>query len=211
MVILIGGEKGGTGKTTIATNLAGCLALKHQAVLLLDADSQISATFWAMTRDDSEIAPRIPCLKKSGGQIHREVELLKKKFENIIIDAGGRDSMELRSSMIIADKFFIPIRPSQFDVWTIEKLDRMIGEVQLLNPGLQSYAFLNLASTHPKVNEIPEAQEYLKDFSNIRLADTVIRDRIAFRNAGKNGMCVLELDDKRAKTEIETLYTEVFG
>ncbi len=56
MVILIGGEKGGTGKTTIATNLAALRALAGHDVLLVDTDSQGSASYWASSRDEAGIS-----------------------------------------------------------------------------------------------------------------------------------------------------------
>ena len=210
MILLIGGEKGGTGKSTIATNLAAIHVLNGKEVLLLDTDVQASATYWAITRDESDHLTRVPCLKKSGGKIHRELEGLTEKFDTIIIDAGGRDSIELRSSMVGADKFFMPIRPSQFDVWTIEKIDQMVDEVRTINESLKSYVFLNLASANPMVNETAEAQGYIREFENLELADTVIRDRIVFRKAIKEGLSVVECSDKKATEEIISLYKEVF-
>ncbi len=211
MIILVGGEKGGTGKSTIATNLAAVHSILGQDVLLLDTDNQATATYWAITRDENEKLTRVPCLRKTGNKIHRELGDLSLKFQTIIIDAGGQDSVELRSSMLAADKFYMPIRPSQFDVWTVEKIDQMVEEAHIYNDGLQAFAFLNLASTHPKVNEIAETSEYLKDFKNLVLSSIVIRDRIAFRKAAKDGLSVYEMDDIKAKTEILSLHNEVFS
>ena len=59
MVILIGGEKGGTGKTTLATNLAALRAQSGKDVLLLDTDVQASASYWAQIRDERDITPRV--------------------------------------------------------------------------------------------------------------------------------------------------------
>lgn len=136
---------------------------------------------------------------------------LRGKFESIIIDAGGRDVGELRSSMLAADRFFIPIRPSQFDAWTVEKIDQMVDEAQIINEGLTAYVFLNLASPNPQVNESDEARQYIKGFEHLRLADSIIRDRIEFRKAIKEGLSVVELGDPEAKAEIMALYNEVFN
>jgi chromosome partitioning protein len=212
MIVLIGGEKGGTGKSTIATNLAAIHAISKKEVLLLDTDSQASATYWAALRDDREGVVRVPCLRKTGNKIHRELDKLRAKFDTIIIDAGGRDSGELRSSMLVADRFYIPIRPSQFDAWTIEKIDTLVDEAQIINEGLAAHAFLNLASTNPQVSESDEAREYIRGFVHLVLADSIIRDRIAFRKAAKEGLSVVEMDDPKAKAEIMALYNnEVFA
>ena len=210
MIVLIGGEKGGTGKSTIATNLAAIQSIKGNDVLLLDTDKQATATFWAMTRDENEDRARVACVRKTGNQIHRELNNLKTKYQNIIIDAGGQDSVELRSCMLAADKFYMPIRPSQFDVWTVEKINQMVEDAQLINEGLQAWAFLNLASANPMVNEIQEAADYISEFQNLKLSKGVIRDRIAFRKAAKEGLSVYELKDLKAKAEIDYLHKEIF-
>ena len=149
MIILIGGEKGGTGKSTIATNLAAIRVNAKKDVLLLDTDKQTTATYWAAIRDEDKTLNRVACLQKTGGKIHHDLTELREKYETIIVDAGGRDSMELRSSMLVADKFFMPIRPSQFDVWTVEKIDSMVNEAHIINDKLQAFVFLNLASPIP--------------------------------------------------------------
>jgi len=96
MIILIGGEKGGTGKTTIATNLAAMRALAGRDVLLIDTDPQGSANYWAQSRDELEITPRVSCVQKFGKGLPAEVKDLAKRYQDIIIDAGGRDSVELQ-------------------------------------------------------------------------------------------------------------------
>lgn len=164
-----------------------------------------------MVRDETDGRVRVPCLRKTGRKIHRELDELRTKFEAIIIDAGGRDSAELRSSMLGADKLYVPIRPSQFDVWTVEKINQMVDEAQGFNEGLRAFAFLNLATANPKVNEIAEAQDYIKEFDQLELASSVIRDRIAFRKAAKEGLSVVELGDAKAKAEIMAFYKEVFS
>ena len=45
------------------------------------------------------------------------------KYRDIVIDAGGRDSVELRAAMTVADALYIPIQASQFDVWTLDQMN----------------------------------------------------------------------------------------
>ena len=113
--------------------------------------------------------------------------------------------MELRSSLLVADKFFMPIRPSQFDVWTVEKIDSMVNEAHIINDKLKAFVFLNLASPNPRVNKSAEAQEYIAEFENLKLAKSIIRDRIVFRKAAQTGLSVYEMDDPKAKDEIYQL------
>ena len=96
MVVIVGGEKGGTGKTTLAVNLAAYRTGEGYEVLIVDTDRQGSASFWAQTRAENEKKGHIPCVQKFGKNLPKDVMSLASKYEDIIIDAGGRDSMELR-------------------------------------------------------------------------------------------------------------------
>jgi chromosome partitioning protein len=214
MIVLIGGEKGGTGKTTLATNLAAMRALAGRDVLLIDTDPQGSANYWAQSRDEEKITPRVACVQKFGKGIPAEVKDLATRYDDIIIDAGGRDSVELRSSMVIAEKVYIPIQPSQFDIWTLGQMDELVETARGFNPGLQARVIISRSSTNPSVRESDQAGQLLvADFPNLDLADVTIRDRIAYRKAAKDGMAVAELSpkDSKAAEEMETFYKEVYG
>ncbi|MEO1929468.1 MAG: AAA family ATPase [Gammaproteobacteria bacterium] len=213
MIILIGGEKGGTGKTTIATNLAAMRALEGRDVLLIDTDPQGSANYWAQSRDDENINPRVACIQKFGKGLPKEVQDLEHRYEDIIIDAGGRDSVELRSSLVVAEKVFIPIQPSQFDIWTLNQMDELVETSKGFNPNIQAKVIISRSSTNPSVHESEETGKLLDDFLNLGLADVSIRDRIAYRKAAKDGLAVIELKpkDPKAIKEMKALYEEVFG
>lgn len=213
MIVLIGGEKGGTGKTTIATNLAAKRALAGRDVLLIDTDAQGSANYWAQSRDESEAKPRrVACVQKFGKGLQAEVQDLARRYEDIVIDAGGRDSVELRAALVVANKAYIPIQPSQFDIWTLDRMDGLVESAQGFNPDLRALVVISRVSTNPSVSESREAQEILGDFAHLSLSGVVIRDRIAYRKAAREGLCVDELKPKDAKAseEIELLYQEVF-
>ena len=211
MIVLIGTEKGGTGKTTLAINLAAMRAGEGYDVLLIDTDTQGSATYWSRIRDEAKIEPGVYCIQKFG-QVDNEVRKLTKKFDDIIIDAGGRDSEELRSSMLVADKVCIPLQPSQFDVWTLLPMETMVKKAKILNPKLKAFILLNRASSNPSVSEAEEAKEIIGDLEYIGLSQVIIRDRIAFRKAARNGMAVPEIQpaDPKAVSEIQGIYKEIY-
>lgn len=214
MIVLIGGEKGGTGKTTLATNLAAKRALAGRDVLLIDTDAQGSANYWAQSRDESEAKPRrVACVQKFGKGLQVEVQDLARRYQDILIDAGGRDSVELRASLVAADKAYIPIQPSQFDIWTLDRMDELVSSAQGFNPNLRAWVVISRVSTNPSVHESRDAQEILADFSHLELSGVAIRDRIAYRKAARDGFCVDELKpkDPKASEEIEALYREVFS
>ena len=213
MILLIGGEKGGTGKTTLAVNLAALRARAGRDVLLVDTDIQASASYWALSRDEGPTQPRVACIQKFGKGLQTEVQDLATRYQEVIIDAGGRDSVELRSALVVADRAFIPIQPSQFDIWTLGRMDDLVRTAQGFNPQLQSWVTISRASTNPSVSEVNEAQSLLADFAHLQLAQTVIRDRIAYRKAARYGLSVEELKpvDAKAAEELRALYQEVFS
>ncbi len=213
-IILFGGEKGGTGKTTLATNMAAMLALQGRDVLLLDTDRQGTASFWATVREDTEIEPRIACVQKFGKGLASQVRDLADRYDEIVIDAGGRDSMELRYSLGVSNRAYIPVQPFQFDIWTIRQMDDLVEMAQGLNENLQAFIVLNRVSTNPAVREDQETRDFFKeeDFQNLALVDTVLRDRIAFRKSGRDGLSVVEWkQDKKAAKEMNQLFKEVYG
>ncbi len=213
MITLIGVEKGGTGKTTLATNLAVMRKNSGNDVLLVDADMQKSANFWSTKREEVLPNNRIPCIQKSGKGIGLELLDLTERYQDIIVDAGGRDSVELRASMAVANKIYIPIQASQFDLWTLDQMDKLIESAKAFNPALQAYIIINRSSSNPSVTESNETIKLLKDFENLTYSGITICDRIAYRKAASNGLSVLELKplDHKAMAEMNTFYKKVYN
>lgn len=212
MIVIIGGEKGGTGKTTIATNLAALHVSRQNELLLIDTDKQGSASSWAAARDMDETRVRVASIQKFGKGIINDIRDLNRKFPDIIVDAGGRDSIELRAAMTVADALYIPIQASQFDVWTIGNMESIVQQAQAFNDKLRAYVVFNRASTNPNVHEIEEAKEILTEFGLLQVTQSALSDRIAYRKAAKSGLSVVELSptDAKAANEITSLYSEIF-
>ncbi len=212
MIVLIGGEKGGTGKTTIASNLAQMRTSRDKDVLLIDTDKQATASFWASLRDEEEQKPRILSVQKTGKSITKDILDLSKRYDDLIIDAGGRDSFELRASLVACDVIFIPVQASQFDVWTLQGMSEMVEQGQAFNPNLKAFVLINRASTNPSVSEAKEVEALLNDFENLYFSGVILRDRIAYRKASAAGQGVEELKpiDKKANAEILNLYQHIF-
>ena len=212
MIVLIGGEKGGTGKTTLATNLAARRSSEGATVMLVDTDKQGSASYWAAIREEAGELPRVSCVQVFGKSVTAQVSDLAEHYEEIIIDAGGRDSTELRSAMVVADRLFIPVQASQFDVWTIERMDELVGQAQGINAALEAAVVINRASPHPQVHESEEARDILEEHENLQFSGVVVHDRIAFRRAASEGVSVWEMEtpDAKACAEIDALYNAIY-
>jgi chromosome partitioning protein len=210
VIILFGGEKGGTGKSTLATNLSVWLSRKKSDFVLVDADRQSTSSNWVSGRGS-----RLPDLQKINciqryGNIASTVQDLASRYEHVIIDAAGRDSEELRSSLVVADVLFSPLKASQSDLWTVEHLHELVKLSKAMNSKLRAFAVLSMASPNPRVSEAGQAKEMLVEYPEIDLVKAIIRDRKVYRDAMCESKGVLEMNDERAREEIEALAKEVF-
>ena len=216
MLLVIGGIKGGSGKTTIATNLCQMRAYHGYKVLLVDADEQKSAYDWSIQRD--EIGLSLSSLKfsktfvtvcMSGKAVYSNLVKMRADYDDIIVDTGGRDTTSQRAALCDADKFIIPFKPSSIDIWTIGQVKQIIEECT--NERLKSYAVISQADSSGKDNN--EAINILNECENIQCLSFTIGNRKAFRNAAASGLGVFELNpqDKKAQKEMSELYNIIYN
>ncbi len=112
--------------------------------------------------------------------------------------------------MTAAHVLLVPFRPSQPDLDTLPNLQEIITQAKDLNPELTVYGLLTMAPTNPVVQEADEAREYLQDYPEIQLLETIIRDRKVYRDAMSEGMGVIEMNNPKATEEIQSLMKEIF-
>lgn len=210
MIILVGSQKGGVGKSTIATNLSVELAHRGHDVCLVDADSQRSAAKWHADRVEQGIEPVIACVEKLGS-IYSTLRDLDSRYDIVIVDVAGKDSKEMRTGMTAADMLIAVARPSQFDLDTFEHLDEVIEQAMDINPSLDVRGLLTQASSNRNVTETEDAGEYLADFPRIKPLRTIIRERKAYRDVIPEGLGVVEWKNGAARAEIRALATEVMS
>jgi chromosome partitioning protein len=222
MLIVIAGQKGGGGKTTIATNFAVMRLMQKRDILLYDVDPQKTATLWASRRDENTLLPRVNSSQKIldkqilnvGTVIRNEILSLKPKYDDIIIDAGGADNEALRASLSLAEVAVFPIIPSDFDMWTFETLSNLVASAQGKENLLQASVLLNKVNTNTLTaqKELSECDEYLQDFENIKRFKNHISERIAVRRSSGQGMAIIEYQpkDQKACSEMNRVYKEVF-
>jgi chromosome partitioning protein len=208
MILLIGSQKGGCGKSTLSVNIAAELTRQGRDVCLVDADRQGTASRWAQDRSDTEL-PNVHCVALYG-RINAQLADLKQRYEFVIVDAAGRDSTELRTGLLAADTLLTPFRPSQPDLDTLSHLAEVVGAAKDLNESLICRAVLTLAPSNPMVNESSEAKEYLSEYPEFSLCKSIIKDRKAYRDTMGEGHGVVDWKDSKAKAEIQLLVQELF-
>ena len=153
MIVVVGGIKGGTGKTTVATNLAVMRSLNGKKLLLVDADEQKSTSIWANQRDVLEIQTNWSTISLGGKALRSQLERMKVDYDDIIIDVGGRETTSLRAAISIADIFLIPFKPRSLDIWTLGDVKSLITEMKPANLKLKTFAMINQADSKGSDNE----------------------------------------------------------
>lgn len=212
MIIVVGGIKGGSGKSTIATNLAVMCATKGQDTLLIDADEQETSTDFTVLRNDSHPEkPSYTSIKLTDSAVRNETIRLATKYQTIIIDTGGRDTTSQRAALSVANVLLVPFVPKSFDIWTLEKVNSLIKEIRTINPDIKAYSFINRADSRGQDND--GASELLKDADELTFINIHIGMRKSFSNAAASGLGVIEIKpkDDKAINEITTLYKHLFN
>lgn len=211
MIYTIGGIKGGSGKTTLAVSLAVMLSKHKRKVLLVDADKQGTATDFSTWRTETLGDTGFTSIQLAEIAVRNEVLKLKTNYDDVVIDAGGRDTSSQRAALAVSDIYIVPFAPKSFDIWTLEQVVQLIEEMQIANPNLRSYALLNRVDYNQK--DIDEAREYIKEFNLIEPLNNTLHERKAFANAAASGLAVTEYKPKNPKAiaELNNLYKEIIS
>lgn len=226
MLIVVGGEKGGAGKSTIACNLAVCYAHQGVDVLLVDSDPQRTAARWAEGRAALDGPPSVRFQQlqchDSGEGFFVALRDLRSRYGVVIVDVGGADTPAFRTAVACADMLISPVIPSECDTSTANVVGSVVQQVRAMgNRGLQAQWLLNQCSTHTHDDEAREAiEELLEAAPEMGVLSSRISHRKAFRRAYKLRFGVVELisasSDLRklgeaASSEIWKLFEEVTG
>ena len=213
MIVAVLAEKGGVGKTVIATNLAGMRAQDGRSVLLANADRQGSADLWARYREGTDL-PKVVCVSQYGPALGRFLETRVSRYDDVVVDLGPRAGVEMTDALTIADVAVIPVRPCLFDVYTMRLVDNLVLEALEHNHGLKALALINQASTNHLSQEADQTRELiLASCRGMQVASTVVGNRVAIQRASSVGHTVAEFAKAtdRGVREMADLYREVFG
>lgn len=211
MILVCGGIKGGSGKTTLATNLTVKRSLDGHKVLLVDADEQRSASDWVEQRESLTVPTNWTTIQLSGKSIYSQIQKLKNDYDDIIIDVGGRDTTSQRSALAIANLFLIPFKPRSLDIWTIGPLKALISEIQAINPKLKCIAVINQADARGGDNH--EALKILSETPDLICCTSVIGMRKSYSNAAAQGLGIFDEHhaDEKAINELTELYSFIYN
>jgi chromosome partitioning protein len=205
MILAVVNQKGGTGKSTVATNIAACFAAEGREVLLIDADPQHTALDWRADRPDNQ--PLLQTIGLPIRNLHQELEPFRRKYEVIIIDGGGRITTTARAAVMVSDFLIVPILPSKPDLLSTQDFFReVINEVTAVKD-IQGAILINQVQTGTLINR--EVREHLKEL-HYPIFDTVLHLYVAYKEAMAAGLSVIEYDPKsKAAQEMAAFFHEL--
>lgn len=197
MLTVIGNLKGGTGKSTVAFNLALWALNNKRKVLAVDLDPQATLSDVLRVRDEEGYRPSLALSQSLPDALN-----LRKKYDEIIIDVGPSDLEGMYAAIAAADLVVVPVPPSQADVWSTQRFVKKILALRGEQEKPDILGFINRADTHQAVRESDEAFGALGMIEGIRAVRPRLRQRMAFRRSFSEGLAVYELE-RRGKAAIE--------
>jgi chromosome partitioning protein len=184
-------QKGGSGKSTIASSLAVAAHEAGERVFLIDMDPQASLSRWYKVRKDNSIG----CEAVAAGRLPAALAALEKAGVTlVIIDTPGTESPIAQAAMKAADLCLIPARPNVFDLWASESTRKMVRELR------KEYAFL--LNQCPPVQQSARVEEGAKALEAMGgVVTPFISARVDFQEAARHGYGVTELNPWGAASE----------
>jgi chromosome partitioning protein len=211
-VWVVGGQKGGSAKSTIAENLAVTAAHDGRRVLIIDTDvDQHTSSNWYAERVSLGLEPALICVIQKGLEVGQYIDEVRGRYDLVVVDTGASDTEELRVSVVRAQLFIAPLQPSQADMWTIRKVNEVATGGAFVNPDLRSLVVLTRVPTDRTSPEAAAAIALVKEFPALMMASTSLYERIAYKRALAGGYGLIEYKptDDKAADEVRQLYAEV--
>jgi chromosome partitioning protein len=198
MITVIGNLKGGSGKSTVAFNLAIWRAIQNKPVKLLDLDPQRTLTDLVSVRTEEGFVPALDLLSP-------EIDLarLRKEAADVLIDVGASSFERMLEAIRNADTVLVPVVPGQADVWSTQRYLKIVqGERR---PECRVMLFLNRTDALGGSKETREASVALNVLMNMLDGVSVLPgrlgQRISFCRSLSEGLAVFELDPKSKATQ----------
>lgn len=212
MILLVGGEKGGAGKSTIAQNIAVHVTQKYDAnVLMVDCDPQRTTSDWIQARNEDPSLPAINCIQLYG-KIRNDLLSQDQHFDYVIVDCGGQDNLAMRAAMSVATYVVLPLRPKRRDLKTLPHMEDMLSTCKMVNPKMVATVVMTQCPSLPsQFKRILEAKEVVQSFG-LRVLDAVTFNRNIYDDSEEQGSSVIELEPEgKAAVEIRSICDELLA
>ncbi|KWD73797.1 AAA family ATPase [Burkholderia ubonensis] len=207
-IIAVFNQKGGSGKTTTSTNVAGALGLRGYKTLLADLDEQGTATLSVGSAPDDRPFPAAVTNLAQSPRPDREIAKHVNDYDFIIIDCPPAIRSTAPSvALLISDLGLIPVGASGGNLWAVQEAKKLALQAQATNPDLKIRSFANMDQKVTIVQQIFEAAAADED---IPMLKSRLGFRTAYKEAEVSGATVLQIRGaKAAHSELNSLVDEI--
>jgi chromosome partitioning protein len=205
-IIAVVGNKGGTGKTTLALNLGAGLAVRGDAVVIVDADPQQSAYQWRLTGDADNGVPNVVAAAMG---LTKTVQALRDAHAHVVIDCPPSiKAPQAEEALRLANHALVPVQPSPMDLWATTHIAKVIERLRPDNPRLRALIVMSQLEPRTTLSRLmPDAAAEL----DLPVAAAGIRRRSIHRHCALEGRSVFQAGrrGREAADEITQLLTEL--
>ena len=203
IIISVLNQKGGSGKTTISSNLAHAIALDGRKVLLVDSDPQGSLRDW----NEANGGELIPVVGLDRETLPKDLKAISDGYDFVIIDGAPQIAKMSVAAVKAANLVLIPVQPSPYDIWACADLVDIITARQEVTDGLPiAYFLISRAIKNTKLgNEIKSA---LVDYE-LPVMKTYTTQKVAYPTTAAEGKTVFNEPASSAAKEITAIKTEI--
>ena len=207
MITVVGNLKGGSGKSTVAFNLAIWLAHFKVDVVAFDLDPQATLSDVGEVRREEGFTPEIPIYRAENDP----GSILERHDGEVLVDVGASNLWAMRQAINMAERILIPVSPSQADVWSTQRFLNIIAEALKHEAAPEIITFVNRADTHVSVRESDEAEEALGSIPGVSVLKARLGQRTMFRRSFSEGLGVFELEPSgKAAFEFNRLASKLY-
>ena len=204
MITAVLNQKGGVGKTTLATALAHALELENPgSTLLIDQDPQGSALDWHEINEGR----LLPVLGMSRETLPIDIKAVKNQYRHIIIDGAPAADKLAVAAMKVADLVIIPVQPSPYDVWSSADIVELVKARQEITDGkLKACIVISRAIKNTRIGK--DVIEALEEFG-LPVLEHRTTSLVAYPTAASEGLTVLSGNYDQAAKEIQGIKAEL--
>ena len=200
-------EKGGTGKSTVALNLATKVHRSGKSVVLVDADPMGTLRDW---RDASPIDVDLPPVVgiDRPQMLQNSLQALS-SYSLIVIDSPAKADSMAAAITRAADAALIVIQPSGADLWASAATVKLIQAKRELGVTMEAGFLINRIQANSKLSKAVRSGEW--NSYSIEQLDSTIGNRVSIAQALTDGLSVYDLKDGQGKAEFDLLAQELEG